>query len=157
MDGSDSQIILSNVKSPMGITIDFQSSRLYWTSWAGNAIETSDVNGMDRKVVISLVQGSRPCGIGMFNGALYWSNQELKTVQTCPNVNNCQAVEVHNAGAHIRDMTVIHETNQPRFARRNDCVGMGCSHKCVLARKSSSCVCPTGWQLHEDKRKCLKN
>ena len=128
MDGSDPEVILSNLTSPMGITIDFQSSRLYWTSWAGDAIETSDLNGMDHRVVISLAKGSRPYGIGMFNGALYWSNQELKTVQTCFNVEDCQAREVYNANAYLRDLAIMHESNQPRTTRHNVCAGMGCSH-----------------------------
>ena len=156
MDGSDPEIILTDLNSPVGITIDFQFSRLYWTNKAGDAIETSDLNGMDHKVVANLTRDSFPCGIGTLNGALFWSNQNLKTVQSCPNANNCKPVEIHNANALLRDLAIMHESNQPRFRRRNDCAGMSCSHHCVLAGASSRCICPQGWQLAEDERTCIK-
>lgn len=54
MDGSSNEsIVASDIIWPNGIAIDYISERLYWTEGYFNWIETSDLNGEDRKQLLS--------------------------------------------------------------------------------------------------------
>lgn len=53
MDGtSKSYIVTKEIGWPNGLTIDLTSSRLYWTDGLKNSIESSDLDGENRKVVV---------------------------------------------------------------------------------------------------------
>ena len=54
MDGSGSAIFLSGLGNPRGITIDFDSSKLYWVEKADGKIQSSDFEGKEIRTVLTL-------------------------------------------------------------------------------------------------------
>ena len=53
MDGTHRNIIIAKVGRATGLTIDYIQRRLYWTELVHHAIESSDLNGQQRAVIIS--------------------------------------------------------------------------------------------------------
>ena len=69
--GEDPTTFVSGLQFPMGIVIDFQSSKLYWTDHHSMKIQSSDRNGLN---VVTVQKLSRqPFGIAVLDGNLYWS------------------------------------------------------------------------------------
>ena len=51
MDGQDRQVIVhQNTTWPNGLTIDYDEERLYWADAGVKTIESSDLDGENRKV-----------------------------------------------------------------------------------------------------------
>ena len=51
MDGSDRHILINrNVKWPNGLAVDYQGRKLYWVDAGIEAIQSSDLQGNNRKV-----------------------------------------------------------------------------------------------------------
>ena len=71
MDGSNSVTVVTGLSSPQGITIDFETSRLFWTDHAAHRIESSNLQGGDRHTVVHF-SSEGPWGIAVGNGRLYW-------------------------------------------------------------------------------------
>ena len=65
MDGSNSAVLLRGLSSPVGVTIDFGSSRLYWVEHGNHTIKSSDLNGND-------INGNSPWGIATLQDRVYW-------------------------------------------------------------------------------------
>jgi low density lipoprotein receptor-related protein 5/6 len=53
MDGTRQSIIIGKVGRANGLTIDYVQHRLYWTELGHRVIESSDLDGKERAVVIS--------------------------------------------------------------------------------------------------------
>lgn len=53
MDGTRRSIIIGKVGRANGLTIDYVQHRLYWTELGHRVIESSDLDGKERAVVIS--------------------------------------------------------------------------------------------------------
>lgn len=53
MDGTRRNIIVAKVGRANGLTIDYVQHRLYWTELGQHVIESSDLTGKERAVVIS--------------------------------------------------------------------------------------------------------
>jgi len=71
MDGSNRRVIAdTHLFWPNGLTIDYAGHRMYWVDAKHHVIERADLDGRNRKAVIS--QGRRPAG----NGLSGWSPVE---------------------------------------------------------------------------------
>jgi hypothetical protein len=53
MDGTHRNIILAKVGRATGLTVDYIQHRLYWTELVHRVIESSDLNGQHRAIIIS--------------------------------------------------------------------------------------------------------
>ena len=87
MDGSSITVLHnSGLKTPTGITLDYESQTLYWIDAGMERIEMSKVDGTGR-TVLKTVNIALNNGIAFFEGKLYWStsNQILYTSVNSPN------------------------------------------------------------------------
>jgi low density lipoprotein receptor-related protein 5/6 len=53
MDGTQRNIIIGKVGRANGLTIDYVRRRLYWTELGQHVIESSDLDGKQRAIVVS--------------------------------------------------------------------------------------------------------
>jgi hypothetical protein len=69
MDGTRHELLLEKLGRANGLTIDFTESRLFWTSLDTPAIESSDLNGLNRrKVIVTEIQ--TPYGLTQYQVSL---------------------------------------------------------------------------------------
>ena len=82
MDGT-SKIVLhqSNLGQPYGIAIDFDSQVLYWGDVELQRIESSNIDGSSRRIVVSSGV-ERPFGLTLLGDMLYISDWNLRILAT---------------------------------------------------------------------------
>ena len=142
MDGSNRSTITtytgSSVKELRGITIDFQSSRLFWVSANADKIQSSSMDGGSVETILSLTRGSWPIGVGLFGDRIYWANNGNNIVQSC--TKSGQDVRTLYTGtSSLLHLAIVPELYPPT-SRTNDCDKMSCTKVCVLTPTSSRCV-----------------
>ena len=78
MDGRSRQIIHSSqLVWPNGLTLDYQNQVLYWIDGSLDKIESSNVDGTNRRLILSLALSSlnyQGFALSFFNNTLYWSD-----------------------------------------------------------------------------------
>ena len=82
MDGENVTILHNtNLQQPYGLTIDYERQVLYWIDAGLDQIESSGVDGSNRRVVIS--EGIyTPLGLTIYNGNLYYSDEGIYAVSS---------------------------------------------------------------------------
>lgn len=83
MDGANARaLVTDNIIWPNGITLDWPNERLYWTDGKLNTIESTNLDGGDRRKVLSKV-AKHPYALAVFQDDLYWSDWDTKSIQMC--------------------------------------------------------------------------
>lgn len=74
MDGKNKTVIINtNVPVTHSLTLDYREQRLYWTDSDYRVLESSTVNGTDRKTIYSFSQSYSFHGISVFMDTVYLS------------------------------------------------------------------------------------
>ena len=84
MDGSNPTNLVVGAGDAVGIQIDFQTRRLYWTNHDCNRIQYSNLDGSGIVTAHHLSKSDKPMGIAIYGDRLYWSywGGETLKVQT---------------------------------------------------------------------------
>ena len=104
MDGTNRSILHSSLGSPYGLTVDYSSQNLYWIDSSLDVLETSSVDGNNRKI-LTRANVVCPYGLAYFNQSLYWGD-------TCHNVIYTTSVSSPN------NVTVLVSTNSAPYRIR---------------------------------------
>lgn len=79
MDGSNRTVLVDkNLGWPNGIVIDKQSQRIVWADAKMEVIESSDLNGGNRRVIISNV--NHPYGLTITDRHIYWTDWQKMAI-----------------------------------------------------------------------------
>ena len=177
MDGSQRLILHSeHISWPNALTIDFPTNTIYWADAKLHIIESSDVNGRNRRPVLT-AGVLHPFGMTVFENRLYWSDWNTKAIvstgksvgrNTSEVMNwtssqeaflNRNVTDVHTDLFNPMDLHVVHPVLQP--SSNNPC-GLdngGCVYMCLLssvADEGYSCSCPTGIKLAPGGKNCQR-
>ena len=81
MDGN-SRMVLHNtdLRDTYAITIDFENQVLYWADFTLNKIESSSVDGSNRRTLTTSVID--PFSIAYYNESLYWGDNRYNRILT---------------------------------------------------------------------------
>ncbi|KAF7998627.1 hypothetical protein HCN44_011035 [Aphidius gifuensis] len=153
MDGEErSTVITENLVWPNGLTIDIQTNRLYWNDAKKKVIETSDLDGSNRKVLMKGVQ--HPYGLSIMGDLLYWSDWQTKSIHQVNKYTGKDARVIVNKLDGIMDVRTI---NTQDIKGQDDVCKIKnghCSHLCLRNPRNYSCACPTGILLKSDQKTC---
>ncbi|XP_029438438.1 low-density lipoprotein receptor-related protein 4 isoform X2 [Rhinatrema bivittatum] len=146
MDGSNRRIIAdTHLFWPNGLTIDYAGHRMYWVDAKHHVIERADLDGKNRRAVIS--QGlPHPFAITVFEDSLYWTDWHTKSINSANKFTGKNQEIIRNKLHFPMDIHTLHPQRQP--AGRNRCGrgNGGCSHLCLPNAKNYTCACPTGFR-----------
>lgn len=79
MDGEErTTVVTENLAWPNGLSIDIQRSRIYWNDAKKKVIESADLQGMDRKIIVEKVE--HPYGLAVVDDYIYWSDWQAKAL-----------------------------------------------------------------------------
>ena len=67
-------IITENITWPNGIALDVPEQRIYWCDAKWNRIESANVDGTDRKILISNEYLGHPFGLTILGDYFYWTD-----------------------------------------------------------------------------------
>ncbi|XP_018619430.1 low-density lipoprotein receptor-related protein 4 [Scleropages formosus] len=147
MDGSNRRVIAdTHLFWPNGLTIDYAGHRMYWVDAKHHVIERADLDGRNRKAVIS--QGlPHPFAITVFEDSLYWTDWHTKSINSANKFTGKNQEIIRNKLHFPMDIHTLHPQRQPTGGR-NRCGSNngGCSHLCLPSNKSYTCACPTGFK-----------
>jgi DNA-binding beta-propeller fold protein YncE len=83
VDGSDQQVLISNVQNPDGIAVDPESQKMYWTETTfSQRVRRANLDGSDPQDLITTGL-SQPLGIALDieNGKMYFTNSLSETIE----------------------------------------------------------------------------
>ncbi|XP_069077783.1 low-density lipoprotein receptor-related protein 4 isoform X3 [Pleurodeles waltl] len=147
MDGSNRKIIAdTHLFWPNGLTIDYAGHRMYWVDAKHHVIERADLDGRNRKAVIS--QGlPHPFAITVFEDSLYWTDWHTKSINSANKFTGKNQEVIRNKLHFPMDIHTLHPQRQPA-AGRNRCGSNngGCTHLCLPSFQNHTCACPTGFR-----------
>uniref|UniRef100_A0A8C7Z4T7 Low density lipoprotein receptor-related protein 4 n=1 Tax=Oryzias sinensis TaxID=183150 RepID=A0A8C7Z4T7_9TELE len=145
MDGSNRRVIAdTHLFWPNGLTIDYASRRIYWVDAKHHVIERADLDGRNRKAVISL---PHPFAITVFEDSLYWTDWHTKSINSANKFTGKNLEIIRNKLHFPMDIHTLHPQRQPAGGRnRCGADNGGCSHLCLPNNKSYTCACPTGFR-----------
>ena len=144
MDGTHRANIVAGMSWPRGLTINFNNSRLYWsTHKPGKKLMSSTLLGKDTRPAVSMLRGGFTFGIGFWKDKLYYTDRELRTVKHVQ-LKNKKSLTVAHRDRHPLLRLVVVPRVYPSTNRKNDCKNNNCDNLCVLSSKSSACLSVDG-------------
>ena len=136
MDGSGSAVLVLGLNWPIGITIDYDSSRLCWVELGSHKIQSSALKGEDlRTIVVDL--DAAPFGIATMRNRVYWSTENPDKVHSVNKAGEDVRTLYH--GANNIKLLILPTSNLPRN-RQNHCEYTKCTRICVLTATFARCI-----------------
>nr|XP_032807603.1 low-density lipoprotein receptor-related protein 2-like isoform X3 [Petromyzon marinus] len=161
MDGARPQALVSSkLEWPNALTLDYTTDRLYWADAHLGCIESVDLDGSNRRVVLS---GALPhvFALSLFEDWLYWTDWNTRSVERAHKHTGAGRVRLANTTHRPFDVRVLHPYRQPSVPNPCGNNNGGCSHLCLLAEGGggAACRCPEDFALaHGDSaRRCEPN
>ncbi|XP_033100199.1 sortilin-related receptor-like [Anneissia japonica] len=159
MDGKNQIVIVSTyIHWPNGIAIDDSTSRLYWTDAYFDRIETADLNGQHRQVLLE-ENIPHPYAIGVFKDKIYWDDWSDQAIMSARKTDGQERSTLLSDKSGIMDLKILAKTSQQGT---NPCKinNGGCSQLCLPRPAttaedngvSRSCLCADGFNKTVDGR-----
>lgn len=83
MDGTSAKTLISDRLGWVnGLALDWPNERLYWVDARHRVIETSRLDGTDRRKILSNLS-KNPYSIAVFQNSIYWSDKKSKGIEYC--------------------------------------------------------------------------
>lgn len=80
LDGIHRQTLVAEVLHVSSLTIDYSQHRLYWLSVDCNCIESSNMSGGDRQLLVTGLQ--QPFGIAQYSDRVYWTDYRQQSIES---------------------------------------------------------------------------
>lgn len=111
MDGKNRTVIHdTDLERPNGLTLEYTQQTLYWIDTNQNRIESSTVDGSNRRLISSDRTGS-PFGITLYRDILYFTERE--EVKTVPSSGGIVKIIIDNFCAKAFGIVVVSAERQP--------------------------------------------
>ncbi|NP_001291525.1 vitellogenin receptor precursor [Solenopsis invicta] len=154
MTGADMKIIASDLGFVRGMTIDHVKSKLYWSDDFYKTVESSNFDGSQRKVVLTLNM-NHALSISIFEQSLYFlSSDNLLSSCKMYGKRSCEHVNI-GANNVFRLFSILHISRQVPFA--NPCDAEYCDYMCVLKKENATCICSDGESIESNSTCNIKN
>ncbi|KAA8596151.1 hypothetical protein FQN60_011442 [Etheostoma spectabile] len=156
LDGSDRKVLINtDLGWPNGLTLDYDTRRIFWVDAHLDRIESSDLNGKLRQVLVSPV--SHPFALTQLKPVsspltpfsrlsqqdrwIYWTDWQTKSIQR---VDKHTGRNKETVLANVEGLMDIIVVSPHRQTGTNLC-GVnngGCTHLCFAKTNSFVCACP---------------
>ena len=182
LDGSDRRVIHdTDLLQPVGITVDYDSRRIYWSDVELDRLEYSSFDGSGRSVVETEASGLfHPFTLTVANELLFWTDWETDSVYTTHKEHGANGMSGYFATVarftsnpygieavlesrqqpgkiSISESFFVSYNHYMLHLGNNSCHGSNCSHLCLLTATNEqgfTCACPEGYGLETDGFTC---
>lgn len=157
MDGSSHKPLITDLRKPNGLTVDWNSDRLYWTNGkfegSDGSIESCRLDGSDRKLFVTNV-AMNPYYIAIFQDILFCSDLMLQSISSFDKVTGKYRKSIVTDSERIHGL-YMYDPSVQNFDV-NPCESDPCSHFCLLNDNSTyTCACPRYYILAANKHICI--
>ena len=154
MDGTERTTLFNvGLGHPVALTIDKKSGKLFWADTELKRIESSDLEGGNREVLLDGLTGN-PRGLATFGNFLYWLDRGNQLVERIHKSRGDKRSWVRGRIPGLSDLiSVEHSLREQSHpcSRGNG----GCSHLCLAKGNSEfRCSCPLSLELRSDEVTC---
>lgn len=108
-------IVNKNVGWPNGLTIDYTLNRIWWTDAKTglDTIESTDLNGNHRRIVLKSGSVKHPFGISVFQDSIYWTDWNGHRLLKANKFTGDEEVELVVNLVNVMNLVVFHQQRQP--------------------------------------------
>lgn len=150
MDGTKRKaLVTERLIWPNGLAIDRPTERLYWNDGKLNTIESSDLNGNDRKVII--MDAPHPYGLVVVGNHIYWTDWQTEALHRADKNNGSDRTIIRDKLDGLMDVRSVQSDNIEENACGQN--NGGCSHLCLRNAINYTCACPTGIRVSKNNPK----
>ena len=157
MDGTAHVTLFSTeLGSPLALTVDVASGKLFWTDTDLKRIDSADFDGGNRHVIIDnkLVM---PIGIAVAGEFVYWADKDQQLIERAHKVSGGQRETLKSRVAQLNGLlavdVMLDVMGRHPCSRDNG----GCPYLCVGGKNMTSrCSCPIGLMLKSDEVSCAE-
>lgn len=164
MDGQNfKKIVSTDINSPIGLTIDLVTQRIWWSDTHLKKIELSNYNGTSRFVAIDSNSTAYPFSLAFYDASIYWTDRGTDSIYVANALNGSSKTVVKQNTIHsVFGMNVYHQSLQPYGTNLNPCTDKngGCSHLCLISPSGDqnyTCGCPSSYLLDDNGKTCTAN
>ena len=147
MDGSHRSVLINkDIVWPNGIALDVDEQILYWCDAKTDRIESINVDGSNRKVIISDIL-PHPFGLTILGDYIYWTDWQEHTVERAEKISGKDRMVLIS---HLDNLMSLQAAAiRPDQTWYNPCKkdNGGCSHLCLMTPSGRVCGCPDGQEL----------
>lgn len=143
MMGADMKIIgFRDIGVVSGMAIDHIKSRLYWSDSFRKTIESSNLDGSERRMLLN-THMYQPLSINIFENSLYWLMGSNGQLQKCKlyGDKSCEIMNIGRYNIH-KYFSILHISIHPLV--ENLCEKLNCSYMCILKANNAICICQDG-------------
>ncbi|XP_058248902.1 low-density lipoprotein receptor-related protein 1B isoform X4 [Hemibagrus wyckioides] len=155
MDGSNRKVLHQNQRDPVGLSIDFPASKLYWISSANGTVNRCNLDGSGFEVIETTKKNlTKATALALMGGKLWWADDDLAQLGTVGKRDGRGFVALRNKTSGVVHMKVYDREGQKG---RNACQlnNGGCSQLCLpTSENTRSCACTVGYNLRADRLSC---
>jgi low density lipoprotein receptor-related protein 5/6 len=153
IDGNDRKLIIaSELEEVKSLVVDHKDDLLFWADSRLKKIESSTINGENRKIIIGNIEGSTIIAVNGMD--LFWTDTENHIILRTHKLTGHGREEVKSQALHLTGLLGV----LPKPDVNNPCAVLNCSHICLVDSKKNqaSCSCPkgNGMVLSSDKETC---
>ncbi|KAI8503927.1 hypothetical protein Bbelb_179950 [Branchiostoma belcheri] len=153
MDGTGrTALVTTGLLWPNGLTIDQSAQRLYWCDARTYKIESSDLNGYDRRDFYWHF-GAHFFGIAVDPTHVYWTAWNADSI-----VKSLKTTAAHETiGSGFNRTGGIHLMKSGTYQPvSNACTSQngGCQHLCLARPGGRTCACRSSWRIQDDGVTC---
>ncbi|XP_021340741.1 low-density lipoprotein receptor-related protein 4-like isoform X1 [Mizuhopecten yessoensis] len=149
MDGSAITLLVSDVNSPQGLTMDYETGRVYWAS--GDGVEYSDLSGNKGTLVKS---SEMLTDLVVTSNVIYYTGRNTRKVIKIDKSTGANIHWLDNTPevGSVFSIDIYNGQQQPANAA---CTNNGlCDVFCLPTLTGKTCGCQDGVYLQQDKRTC---
>ncbi len=154
MDGTGvERIVWRDVRWINGVAVDRSLDRIYWTDANHDRIESAELDGSDRRLILEGV--AHPVFISVFEDSVYWSDWIARKVFACNKFTGRNVTVLYKEpDEYPTGLTLYHPLVYPT-KDEPPCLFARCSHFCLLRPEGAvTCACPPTYVLDRDRATC---
>ncbi|XP_052130857.1 prolow-density lipoprotein receptor-related protein 1 isoform X2 [Frankliniella occidentalis] len=164
MDGSSQTILVNDSLGwPNALTLSYETNELFWGDAREDYIAVSDLEGKNRRVVMSRAKNPKLMlhhifALAVFEDYLYWTDWETKAVERCNKYSGQDCKHLTTMVHRPMDIHVYHPYRQLPVVKNPCADNGGCATLCLLRPHGEHrCACPGNFVLGPDSKSCIAN
>ncbi|XP_060033733.1 low-density lipoprotein receptor-related protein 2 [Erinaceus europaeus] len=149
-------IVNTSLVRPSALALDHEEDLLYWADASLQKIESSNLIGKERKVIVSTV--FQPSGLTVHGQHIYWTDWLTRRIYRANKYDGSGVIAMTvQFSAQPSDIRMVMKNQQQHCSNPCDQYNGGCSHICVPGPQGAECQCPHEgrWYLANNNKHCI--
>ncbi|XP_065657457.1 low-density lipoprotein receptor-related protein 8 isoform X1 [Hydra vulgaris] len=152
--GTSQTTIASDLGMPMGIAVDIESNKVYWSDMHLHHICSVNLDGSGFNRILKNIES--PLSIAMFEDEIYWTSKVGKKIYRANKFDGTEKSEYNASFLSPMDVVVYHSSAQFYLPHPCNINNGNCSHLCLVQNLTTGiCACPDGMNIDINMKSCV--